>query len=347
MTGGITDAVLPLWAALLAFAAAAAAAYGAILLLRPLLLRFALAHANARSSHTQPTPQGGGLAVVGALLAIVVTGFAVLGPRGGIASLQVAAVIAATLALALTGAADDIRGLAPAPKLAVHVIAVAAVVYALPDDVRLAPMLPVWGDRVLMLLAALWFINLVNFMDGIDWMTVAEVVPVAAGLALAGALGALPPLATLTAIALAGAMLGFAPFNRPVARLFLGDAGSVPVGLILAWLLLLLAAQGHAAAAVLLPLYYLADATITLGRRLARGEKIWQAHRTHFYQRATDHGWTVRDIVGHVFAVNLGLVILAIATMFYPSMPVTIAALALGASLVGWLLLRFSSRASH
>jgi UDP-N-acetylmuramyl pentapeptide phosphotransferase/UDP-N-acetylglucosamine-1-phosphate transferase len=129
--------------------------------------------------------------------------------------------------------------------------------------------------------------------------------------------------------------------------LFLGDAGSVPVGLILAWLLLLLAAQGHAAAAVLLPLYYLADATITLGRRLARGEKIWQAHRTHFYQRATDHGRTVRDIVGHVFAVNLGLVILAIATILYPSMLVTIAALALGASLVGWLLLRFSSRASH
>jgi UDP-N-acetylmuramyl pentapeptide phosphotransferase/UDP-N-acetylglucosamine-1-phosphate transferase len=253
-------------------------------------------------------------------------------------------VIAATLLLAVTGAADDIRGLAPAPKLAVHVIAVAAVIYVLPDHVRLVPMLPMWGDRALMLLAGVWFMNLVNFMDGIDWMTVAEVVPVATGLALAGALGALPPLATLTAIALAGAMLGFAPFNRPVACLFLGDAGSVPVGLILAWLLLLLAAQGHAAAAVLLPLYYLADATITLGRRLARGERIWQAHRTHFYQRATDRGWTVRDIVAHVFAVNLGLVVLATATMLHSSMPVTIAALVLGSSLVGWLLLRFSSR---
>ena len=341
---GAADAGLPVWAALLAFVVAAAAAYGAILLLRPILLRFALAHANARSLHTQPTPQGGGIAVVGALLAVVVAGFAALGPQGGIAPLQIAAVIAATLLLAVTGAADDVRGVSPAPKLAVQVIAVAAVIYALPDHVRLVPMLPLWGDRVLLLLAGIWFVNLVNFMDGMDWMTVAEVVPVAAGLALAGALGALPPLATLAAIALAGAMLGFAPFNRPVASLFLGDSGSVPVGLILAWLLLLLAAQGHSAAAVLLPLYYLADATITLGRRLARGEKIWQAHRTHFYQRATEHGWLVRDIVGHVFVVNIGLVALATATVLYPTMPVTIAALVLGTGLVSWLLLRFASR---
>jgi UDP-N-acetylmuramyl pentapeptide phosphotransferase/UDP-N-acetylglucosamine-1-phosphate transferase len=182
----------------------------------------------------------------------------------------------------------------------------------------------------------------VNFMDGLDWMTVAEVVPVAGGLALAGAFGLLPPLATLVAFALAGAMIGFAPFNRPVASLFLGDVGSVPVGLILAWLLFLLAASGHLAAAVLLPLYYLADATITLGRRLARGERVWDAHRTHFYQRATDNGLSVRTIVGHVLAVNLGLIVLAASTIVRPSLATDATALGLGAALVGWLLWRFA-----
>ena len=119
-----------------------------------------------------------------------------------------------------------------------------------------------------MLVAGIWFLNLVNFMDGIDWMTVAEVLPVTAGLAILGALGALPSYGIVAALALFGATLGFAPFNRPVARLFLGDVGSLPLGLLIGWLLLLLAARGHLAAALLLPLYYLADATVTLIRRL-------------------------------------------------------------------------------
>jgi UDP-N-acetylmuramyl pentapeptide phosphotransferase/UDP-N-acetylglucosamine-1-phosphate transferase len=343
MTGNAGTS-LPLWAALTAFVAAAAAAYGAILWLRPLLTRVALARPNARSSHGEPTPQGGGIAVVGATLAVMVIGFAALGPHGGATAAHMAAVVAATLLLALSGAADDIRGLAPTPRLALHIVAVAVVVYALPHDARLVPMLPWWLERALLLLAGIWFVNLVNFMDGIDWMTVAEVVPVATGLAIAGALGALPPLGTLTAIALAGAMIGFAPFNRPVASLFLGDVGSVPIGLVLAWLLFLLASGGHLAAAVLLPLYYLADASITLARRLARGDRIWEAHRTHFYQRATDHGMSVRAIVGHVFAVNIALVVLAAATIQWRSIVADMAALSLGAALVGWLLWRFAGR---
>src|ERR1700709_590604 len=136
----------------------------------------------------------------------------------------------------------------------------------------------------LLLLAGLWFVNLVNFMDGLDWMTVAEVIPVSAALMLLGCLGDLSSPATIVAGALGGAMVGFAPFNRPVAKLFLGDVGSLPIGLLLGWLMLMLAGQGYLAAAILLPLYYLGDATVTLVRRIARREKIWEAHRTHFYQ---------------------------------------------------------------
>ena len=94
----------------------------------------------------------------------------------------------------------------------------------------------------------------------------------------------------MVAVALCGAMLGFAPFNKPVAKIFLGDVGSLPIGLLLFWLLLLLAGSGHLAAAMLLPLYYLADTTITLLRRLIAGEPVTQAHRKHFYQRALDGG---------------------------------------------------------
>ncbi len=130
--------------------------------------------------------------------------------------------------------------------------------------------------------------NLVNFMDGIDWMTVAEVVPLTATVALLGLSGTIPSSSTILAFALLGATLGFAPFNKPVAKLFLGDVGSLPIGLLLGWLLLRLAGAGEIVAALLLPLYYVADASFTLVRRIAAGEPFWQAHRSHFYQRAGD-----------------------------------------------------------
>jgi UDP-N-acetylmuramyl pentapeptide phosphotransferase/UDP-N-acetylglucosamine-1-phosphate transferase len=125
--------------------------------------------------------------------------------------------------------------------------------------------------------------------------------------------------------------------------LFLGDVGSLPIGLLLGWLLLLLAAQGHVAAAVLLPLYYLADATVTLIRRLRAGETLWQAHRSHFYQRALGGGFSVREIVGQVFVLNLVLASLATATVLAPAPLVTAGALVLGALLVAGLLYRFAN----
>jgi UDP-N-acetylmuramyl pentapeptide phosphotransferase/UDP-N-acetylglucosamine-1-phosphate transferase len=144
------------------------------------------------------------------------------------------------------------------------------------------------------------------------------------------------------ALALCGALLGFAPFNRPVARLFLGDVGSLPIGLLVGWMLLQLAGTGALAAAILLPLYYLMDATITLLRRLARGEKVWEAHRSHFYQKATDNGFSVMSVSAHVFGLNLVLAGLAAMTLVWPSGAVQIATLVAGAVLVGLVLRRFS-----
>ena len=157
-------------------------------------------------------------------------------------------------------------------------------------------------------------------------------------MAVVGALGALPPEALIVALALNGAMLGFAPFNRPVARLFMGDMGSLPIGLLTGWLLLLVAGSGHWAAAVLLPLYFVADSTLTLLRRARAGEKLWEAHRTHFYQRAGDAGLRTVEIVGRIFAVNLGLVALAAVSVIAGSAAVDVATVLLGAALVAWLL---------
>ena len=216
-----------------------------------------------------PTPQGGGIAVLAAMLLVATASQIVMGklglldqPPGELTRLAI--ILAATVGLALVGAIDDMRPVDPIPRLILQTVAVAVVIATLPDQMRIVPFLPWWADRALVLVGAVWLVNVVNFMDGIDWMTVAEIVPVAGALGLFGLMGVLPPIATLVALSLCGAMIGFAPFNRPVAQLFLGDVGSLPIGLLLSWLLAMLAGTGHPAAALLLPLYYLADATITL-----------------------------------------------------------------------------------
>jgi UDP-N-acetylmuramyl pentapeptide phosphotransferase/UDP-N-acetylglucosamine-1-phosphate transferase len=322
-------------------AAAAVATYGMIALVQPMLRGYALARPNERSSHKAPTPQGGGIFVVATTVAIAVLA-SYLQPNLAGGSLSLTWVLAATIALAIVGAVDDIRVVEAFPRLILQVIAVMVVVATLPTELRIIPALPWWFERCAILLAILWFVNLVNFMDGIDWMTVAETVPLTAALAAFGLMGALPREATGVAIALGGAMIGFAPFNRPVARLFLGDVGSLPIGLLLGWLLVLLAGSGHLAAALLLPLYYLADATITLVRRLVHGEPIMKAHRSHFYQRAGNGGFSVYGIVARVFVLNCVLAALAAVTVLTPSLRLQAATVTAGCILVGVLLHQFA-----
>ncbi|MCP1764499.1 MraY family glycosyltransferase [Bradyrhizobium japonicum] len=303
---------------------------------RPLLQRYALARPNARSSHRIPTPQGAGIAVITATL-LVASAWAAW------ANLAIPpALIIATIVIALVGFADDIVSLPVLVRLALQAACVGAVVFTAPEAARIVPALPLALERGLILFAGVWFVNLVNFMDGLDLMTVAEVVPVTAALLLLGLLGDLSWPAALIATALCGAMLGFAPFNRPVAKVFLGDVGSLPIGLLLGWCLLELAWHGQPAAALLLPAYYLVDSTITLFRRIARREQFWSAHRSHFYQRATDNGFTVRRVIGDVFALNLLLAVLAVVTVRASSTSVTWLALAAGAIAIGFVLHRFS-----
>jgi UDP-N-acetylmuramyl pentapeptide phosphotransferase/UDP-N-acetylglucosamine-1-phosphate transferase len=308
----------------------------------PWLRAYALARPNARSSHRTPTPQGGGTPVVIATLATAWGAAVALDIVPQIAGGEFLALTAAVILLAIVGAIDDIRHLSPLPRLVLQGLAVSILIAMLPEDLRAVPMLPWWLERLGLFIGFLWFVNLTNFMDGIDWMTVAEVVPITGAIVLLGLLNVVPALPALIGLALLGAILGFAPFNKPVAKLFLGDVGSLPIGLLLAWLLLRVTASGQLAAALILPLYYLADATLTLFHRLGAGEAVWQAHRTHFYQRALDRGFTVSEVVARVFVVNLALVALAAMTVVYESEIVSLGAIATGIILVAWLLVIFA-----
>ena len=315
-----------------------------IVLLRPWLMRHAMAQPNARSSHHAPTPQGGGIAVVIATLAVV-WGTTALSPAFlQSQSNQLIALSAGTLLLAAVGFIDDVRALPETMRLLVQCCGVATVIAALPSEFQVLPQLPWWIERACFFVGGVWLVNLANFMDGIDWMMVVEIVPVTGAIVLLGLFGALGLLPTLVAAALLGSVLGFAPFNKPVAQLFLGDVGSLPLGLLLGWLLLQLAGSGRVAAALILPLYYLADATITLIHRVARREPFWQAHRTHFYQRATDNGFTIAEIVARVFLVNLVLVALALITVAIGSAPISLLALMAAGATVAWLLLTFTRK---
>ncbi len=317
-------------------AASAVLTAGLIIVIKPLLVRLFLARPNARSSHRVATPQGAGIAVMVALLAVCLIGASWLlpAPEGQ----MLWPVLGAAAALTVLGALDDAHALPAAWRFIGQTVAAIVVVTSLPEDLRLLPdLLPLMVERALLVLGTVACVNAVNFLDGIDWMTVAEVTPIALAVAVLEALGKLPAPVGLLSLALLGAMLGFALFNKHPAQVFLGDAGSLPIGLCLAFLLIFV---GHVdlAAALLLPLYIVADAGLTLCRRLIDKEPIFSAHRSHFYQRAVAGGFSVPQVTARVFWLGLLLAWLAIGAVFAHSPAIDLAALALGAVATGFTL---------
>jgi UDP-N-acetylmuramyl pentapeptide phosphotransferase/UDP-N-acetylglucosamine-1-phosphate transferase len=301
----------------------------------------ALAKPNQRSSHTVPTPQGGGLVIVPAALVAAGVAVAISGAElpGGV--LYLGLIGTAALALTAIGFIDDMRALSVASRLVSQILAVALAVALMPADLRIVPAVPLPVERAVLIGAALWFVNLFNFMDGIDLISVVETVAIALGIVLLAVLGAIPAGYGIVAVALLGAMIGFAPWNAPSARLFLGDAGSIPIGFLLAVLLIHVAAAHALAAAIILPLYYLADATITLLRRVLRGERVWEAHRQHFYQQATRNGFTVIGTVGRIAVLDAVLIALAIGAALRGGAWAALAGV-IAAAAVGWMLRTFA-----
>lgn len=260
---------------------------------------------NERSSHTRPTPRGGGLAVTPAVLAA----WAVAMGQGTVPLAWTGLAVAAALVLMTASWLDDRRSLPVAPRFAAHAAAVGGLLWLLPDGASVFQhVLPRWVELLVAGLGWLWFVNLYNFMDGIDGITGVETAALGLGVAVVAAVSGAGVGLVPLALACAAAGLAFLGWNWHPARIFLGDVGSIPLGLLLGGLLVQLAAAGQLAAAVILPAYYLADATITLGRRALRGEKVWQAHRQHFYQRAVQGGKRHDQVSIAIAIANLALV---------------------------------------
>ena len=255
---------------------------------------------NQRSSHVVPTPRGGGIAVIGAIVAA----WFVLWVIGLLPAASLGVALGA-LGLAVVSWLDDLRDLSPAPRLLVQFAVVAIGMWALPAGAIFQGWLPPGLDAVVAVLLWVWFLNLFNFMDGIDGIDASEAAAIGLGLMLVA--DADPSIAAPAAV-IAAAALGFLVWNWAPARIFLGDVGSVPLGYLLGFLLYELALRGSWQAALILPAYFLADATLTLLRRLWRRERVWQAHREHFYQRAVQGGLGHDAVVLRLIAADLVLI---------------------------------------
>ena len=281
--------------------------------LTALLRRYAWARSlldvpNARSSHSLPTPRGGGVAIVVAFLAgLCLAFFAGL----GIAAELFYALLGAGLGIALLGFLDDHGHIAARWRLLGHFLAAAWALYwlgGLPPLAVFGGLLQLsWIGHVLAAFYLVWLLNLYNFMDGIDGIASVEAICVCLGGAILYALLETSLLADLPLLMLAAAVLGFLLWNFPPARIFMGDAGSGFLGFVLG----VLSLQAAWISPVLLWGWlillgvFIVDATLTLLRRLLRGEKVYEAHRSHAYQYASRRFGRHLPVTMAVAALNL------------------------------------------
>jgi UDP-N-acetylmuramyl pentapeptide phosphotransferase/UDP-N-acetylglucosamine-1-phosphate transferase len=257
-----------------------------------------LDHPNERSLHTNPTPRTGGVAINAGLLLAAVMGVVFSEGNGHLAWLVLAASLVAMISFL-----DDIKGVSVASRFLGHVIAAGLVMTGgliLPglELPGLAWSWPVWAGVAFSVPFLVWMINLYNFMDGMDGF--------AGGMAVIG-FGTLAVLAALAGhlglffanLAVAAAAAGFLLFNFPPARIFMGDTGSSVLGLLAGGMSLwgVVDRVFPFWAAILAFSPFIVDASVTLVRRLLRGERVWQAHKTHYYQRLVQSGWGHRKTV--------------------------------------------------
>lgn len=284
----------------------AAATWG---LLRLLRRKAVFDTPNARSNHTVPTPRGGGIAVIAVIL--LIWGYA-FGLLGGL-SLMIVPMIAIAV-LAIVGWWDDVHKLPALPRLLAQIAAIAATLPCVLPETSVGG-LPYGVAALLLGFLWLWGINLTNFMDGIDGITGMETGVISVGIAGVVLITDIDFKVAVMAVTVAGAAAGFLLFNWHPAKLFLGDVGSVPLGFLLGFLLLILVISGHWPVALIFPAYYISDATFTLLRRMANGERFWEAHSQHIYQQAVRAGMPHDRVVLRIATLNAVLLALGWASV--------------------------------
>lgn len=238
-----------------------------------------LDHPNERSLHQQPVPRTGGIGVA--------AGIAVSVPL--VSPIEWWPLWLGAALLVGVSFVEDLAGLSILGRLAAHFLAAGALVSGL-----LAQGLE-WGWAAVVIVPVVWMINLYNFMDGMDGLAGGMAVVGFGFLALLSWVGQHQPLMLVSA-SIAAAAGGFLLFNLHPARIFLGDAGSTTLGFLAAGLGL--TGWHYGVWSLWVPLLvfspFIVDASVTLARRLMRGEKFWQAHRSHYYQRLVLSGWSHR-----------------------------------------------------
>lgn len=289
---------------------------------------------NSRSSHSVPTPRGGGLAVVitSAACIFIMTLLRIVDLSAG------CALLGGGLLVAAVGFMDDRGSLPVSLRMAAHFVAAIWAMYFLGGlpEIRIGDTVLDAGmlGNVLGVLSIVWALNFFNFMDGIDGIAASEAVFVAGSGGLIGLFGATQTGIPLVAAVIAAASLGFLLWNWPPARIFMGDVGSGYLGYVIAVLAVASARDNPVAVFVWLILgaVFFVDATVTLLRRLARGARASEAHRTHVYQilarRFNSHRIVTLGVVFTDVALLLPLAWLAVR---YPSQAWLIALLILSA----------------
>jgi len=279
---------------------------------------------NDRTLHSGDKPLGGGAPVIGLSL---IAWYFLAGPLEAVH----VALLAGTIILASISLIDDFDVVRASIRFSLQFLVVAGCLYFLPDDQYVIwSQWPIYVDRLVTGFCWLWFINLYNFMDGIDGLASTETIAICIGVVLIGSLVGLQPALVILAALLAFSMAGFLPWNWYKSRIMLGDFGAVPTGFLLGFLLINLAMEGYLIAALLLPLYFVADASITLIGRVFRGEEFWTPHNKHFYQKATKSGLRHDQVVYLVIAANIIFVSAAWLSLSNMMLAISIAVLTLG-----------------
>jgi UDP-N-acetylmuramyl pentapeptide phosphotransferase/UDP-N-acetylglucosamine-1-phosphate transferase len=299
-----------LWAAMVAFVVSG---MGAALTLSYTRRAGLVDIPNARSSHTVPTPRGGGIALVAAVL--LVTGYELA--LGGQPHFFLIVIAGAPLLLALVGWLDDRDSMPVKVRLLVHIACGLAVAFL----VNAVAPLTFPSNITWLIWWAFWTvasINIVNFMDGIDGMVASQ------GIVYGVFLTAMLPSGSIGSrfgVILAGACFGFLLWNWAPARIFLGDVGSGPLGLFFV-IGGVLAMQAAPAALVFLPLFPLfLDALVTLLRRLRKGERVTMAHRSHLYQRLANNGRGHALVTSaYALAAAIGAIVAVVVRVSSPTM---------------------------
>ncbi|WP_434563088.1 MraY family glycosyltransferase [Pseudomonas sp. R1-6] len=275
------------------------------------LRRYALARSlmdvpNARSSHSVPTPRGGGVAIVlGFLSALPILAF-----YGGLSWTLAWALLGTGTGIALLGFLDDHGHISARWRLLGHFLGAAWALWwlgGLPSVELFGFVLKLgWLGHVLAAFYLVWMLNLFNFMDGIDGIASVEAICVCLGVCLLYWLAGFDSL-ILAPLVLAMAVAGFLYWNFPPARIFMGDAGSGFLGITLGLLSLQAAWVSPKLLWVWLILMgvFIVDATVTLLRRLIRGDKVYEAHRSHAYQFASRQYGRHLPVTLVVAAINI------------------------------------------